>query len=455
MRGKRRQTKQRNKRLIRIIAIAIGVVLLLFVTAGIVAQSVITREFLIEEIESSISSEVEMGSANVSIFSFPARITLNDVRLAPRAEDAATNDASLLIERVDLRVSLWALLVKEINVKSITVSGADLTTTYRDDGSTSIEELFDKPEEDGAGDADDGSGSSTPGERSGFNAFEQKDFVAALGRLTIEHSRAKILLEDMEVKLLCTDLNLELSEMRVDPNRLNETDTARLTFSVDIRSDSIDGWKNGEFFLTGEASARLFNPQTGETEPDIEGDISISDRSWLNTRIPFITKAWAQLEILEKIGIKISKLPERATFGRSEAIAAHYHLGVVTVRKPLSIWVGDWELAALDGSWLDTGTDDHEIQGELLASKSASGTFIAMIEKGVDYLPKEASRAVVENVTGKLYRDDRLLVPIESTGDFSDPKIRPSGPIPDLAESAKKAAKKLLKDKLNGLLNRD
>jgi hypothetical protein len=165
------------------------------------------------------------------------------------------------------------------------------------------------------------------------------------------------------------------------------------------------------------------------------------------------------LGVLKKVGIKIAELPERATFGRSEAIAAHYHKGKITVSKPLSIWVGDWELAALADSWLDTGTDLHEAHGELLASESASEKFLSAITKGLDYLPKEIRPAVVENITGKLYRENRLVFPVKSTEEFSDPKIRPSGPIPDLAESTKEAGKKLLEDKakglLKGLLNRD
>ncbi|MFK7909401.1 MAG: AsmA family protein [Akkermansiaceae bacterium] len=455
MRGKRRQKELKKKKLLRFVAISVGALLLLFVAAGITVKAIITEKFLVEEIEASINSDVEIGDVSVSVFSFPARITLSNVTLSPRSTEAE-KDASLEIERVDLKVSLLALLTKQVNVKSITVSGADITTTYREDGSTSIEELFSKPKDGGAS---ENKGTEGKGSGNGFNAFEQADFVATLGSLKIEHSRVNILLEEMDIKLMCSNLTAELSEIRVDPNRLQETDAAHLSLSVDVRADSVGGWPYGEMFLTGDASARIFNPQTGEAEPDIEGDFSISRDSWLNTRVPFINKAWSMLGMLEKVGVKVAKLPERATFGRSEAIAAHYHKGKIKVRKPLSIWVGDWELAVIDGSWLDFGTDLHEIQGELLASESASGKFLGTMEKGISYLPKEVRPAVVNSITDKLYRTNRLVLPIQSTEEFSDPKIRLSGPIPDLAESAKDAGKKLLEDKakglLKGLLDRD
>ncbi len=463
MRGKREQTKQRKRKLIRILGISLGAILLLFLAAGLIAKLIITEEFLSKEIESSINSEVEIGNASVSLFSVPARITLSDVVLSPKEEDKPS-DARIEIERVDLRLSLFSLLAKEFNVTSITVSGADITTTYREDGSTSVEELFSKSDEgdDSPASPTDGGerGEDSGGEKSdGFNAFEQEEFVATLGRLTIENSRANVLLEEMGVKLLCTNLNAELSEMRVDPERLQETDTARLNLSVDVKADSVEGWAYGEMFLSGEASARIFNPKTGETEPDVEGDFSLSKKSWLNTQVPVITKAWSLLGNLRKVGVNVEDLPERASFGRSEAIAVHYHLGKITVRKPLSIWVDDWELAALDNSWLDTGTDMHELNAELLASESASNKFLKAMGKGVDFLPKEARQSVIESITTKLYREGRLFIPLKSTEEFSDPKIRPSGEIPDLADAAKEAGEKLLKDKakglLEGLLNRD
>ena len=433
----------------------VGSLLLCFFAAIIAVKSIVTREFLVERIEESISSKVEIGKVHVSLLSFPARITLSNVSLSPLSS-AEDNDASIQVERVDLRVSLFALLMREVDVKSITVSGADIETTYREEGGHSIESLFEDPEKDTS---DPSEPSSLDGESKSFNAFKQKDFVARLGNLTIENSRAHILLENMGVKLFCKNVNVVLSEMKIDPNKLEETDVAQLDVSADVRVDSVKGWQYGELFLRGEAVARIFNSQTGEAEPDVEGDFSLTQDSWLNTRIPFITHAWSTLSILEQVGVQVSGLPERARFGRSEAIAARYHLGKITVRKPLSIWVADWEIAALEKSWLDTGTDEHEAFAELLASESASEGFLSLMRKGVDFLPERVREVVIQNIREKLYRYDRLLVPMKSTGDFSDPDIRPSGEIPDLAESAEEAGKELLKEKagdlLRGLLNRD
>ncbi len=451
MRDKQPSKEKRKNKLIRMFGITTVLISILFIFAGLLVKSLITEKFLTEEIESSINASVKIGNASVSIFSFPAKISLSDVVLSPKKDDQS-NDAKIEVERVELRVSIISLLANELNVTSINVFGADITTTYREDGSTSVEGLFSKNK-----DADlhneSANGASNKENAGGFNAFDRKNFVTTLGRLTIERSRARILLEEMGVRLLCTNLNAELAEMRIDPDRLQETDKARLSLSVDVQADAVDGWAYGEMYLAGDASARIFNQNTGELEPEIEGDFSLSKESWLNTQVPLIKNAWGVLGALEKVGVKVSKLPKRATFGRSEAIALRFHLGKLSVHKPLSIWVGDWELAALSDSWLNTETDLHELNAELLASESVSRKSYSVIEAGVDFIPKRARETVVESVVSKLFRDDRLVVPIKSTGEFSEPKIRLSGEMPDLVDEAKKEARKLLKSKSKGLLD--
>ena len=452
MRDKRLSKEKRKNKLIRMFGITAVLISILFIFAGLLVKSLITEEFLTEEIESSINASVKIGNASVSIFSFPAKISLSDVVLLPKKDDQS-NDAKIEVERVELRVSIISLLANELNVTSINVFGADITTTYREDGSTSIEGLFSKNKDADLHNESADKGLSNKENAGGFNACDRKNFVTTLGRLTIERSRARILLEEMGVRLLCTNLNAELAEMRIDPDRLQETDKARLRLSVDVQADAVDGWAYGEMYLAGDASARIFNQNTGELEPEIEGDFSLSKESWLNTQVPLIKNAWGVLGALEKVGVKVSKLPKRATFGRSEAIALRFHLGKLSVHKPLSIWVGDWELAALSGSWLNTETDLHELNAELLASESVSRKSYSVIEAGVDFIPKRARETVVESVVSKLFRDDRLVVAIKSTGEFSEPKIRLSGEMPDLVDEAKKEASKLLKSKAKGLLD--
>lgn len=430
-------------------AVFVGVVVFVVLGLGLLTKSIITKGFLVSEIEKSINSEVVIGDVDVSIFSLPANVTLHDVSLAPKGGNTKL-EAPIKIKEVSLSVGLWGLLRKHIDVSSITIRGADIRAAYHDDGSTSLEKLFEAPGGKKRRTTGDKKGDETGG---GFNVFDQEDFVATLGGLTIENSRVTVILEGMGIRLQCLDVDMELSSIKIDPKKLAETNSAKLKVYSHVRIDSTKGWQYGEIYLSGKSTTRIFNPITGDAEPEVEGDFSLSDESWLNTRIPFITRSWNHLKVLEKVGIKVATLPEKATFGRSEAIAAYYHQGEVIVKKPISIWVDDWEFAALEDSWLQSKTDQHEVHGELLASKSSSVHFRSLILKGVDILPDQVQAMVAKDVESRLFRDERLLVRMKSSGDFSDPKIRPVGVIMDFADAAKEAAKKLLKEKTDGILD--
>jgi len=457
MRGKRRQRRggreggvSLKRRLIKWVSVALGVFFLLMLALSITVNSRISKEYLIEEIEKSIKGDVEIGDVDVSIFSLPAKLTLTNVSVSSREGGDVNAEAPVQIEEVSLSVGLWGLLSKHIDVTNITIRGADITAIYREDGSTTLEALFDAPDEKKRKRS---RGKSKDEKGSGFNVFDQEEFVTTLGGLVIMDSRADITLESTGLRLRCADVNLDLSSIKIDPKKLEETNSAQLELGGKVRLDSIDGRHYGDLLIVGKSTARLFNPQTGDAEPDIEGEFYLGDESWLNTNVPFVTRAWNHLQILEAVGIKISRLPEKATFGRSQSVAAHYHLGKVTVLKPLSIWLGDWEFAAIENSWLETQTDQHEISGELLASKGASVHFRSLISKGLNLIPEKTRALVLDDLDDQLFRDDRLLVKVQSTGDFSDPKIRPVGAIMDLGEAAKKAAKKLLLEKAGSLLD--
>ncbi|MBT8044372.1 MAG: AsmA family protein, partial [Verrucomicrobiae bacterium] len=368
-----------KRRLIRTTVVVLGVIILLAVALSLLVQSYITQSFLEESIEKSINSDVEIADVDVSIFSFPAKLTLTDVTLSHKGT-ATGPQTPIKVEEIVLRVGVWSLLRKHLNVTNIIVRNAEIHTIYHEDGSTSIEKLFEAP--------DGKKRTRKTGEKGGgLNVFEQADFVATLGGFTLENSKVNITLEEMGLRLQCLDVGFTLDSIKIDPKNLAKTNNAKLEISSHIRVDSTEGWRFGDFYLSGLSSARIFNPVTGDAEPDIDGDFDLGEESWINTRIPFITRSWNHLTILEKVGIQVAQLPEKATFGRSEAIAAKYHQGKVTVNKPLSLWVGDWELAMLDQSWLQTQTDQHEIHAELLASKSMSVYFRSIISKGVELLP--------------------------------------------------------------------
>ncbi|MDC0087926.1 AsmA family protein [Akkermansiaceae bacterium] len=424
--------------------------------AGIVLRkSFINKDYLVDQIEDSINSDVEIGDIDFSILGSPANLTLKDVSFSPKGG----GEAPVKIKELSVSVGLMDLFKKHIDVSSILIRGAQISAVFREDGSNSLEELFEDPDEETKKakkkEKKKPSSSASKKEKNdggGFNAFDQDDFVATLGRFHIVDSEVKVTIEETGLKLHCTDVNIDLSSIKVDPKKLNKTNSADLKIDLSISIESEENGHYGDLHLSGESQTTVFDPVTGDIEPNVMGDISLGDESWLNTQVPVVKEVWEKLDVLEKVGLKVPTLPEQATFGRSKAIAIHYHVGKLTFLKSISIWVGDWEIAALAESWLQIETDQHMIQAELLASETSSKRFSGLIEKGVKRLPREIREKVGEDIHTQLIRDDRILVAVQSSGDLSEPKVRPTGAAVDFKDSLKDAGKDYLKEKGKSLL---
>ena len=436
-----------KKYLLRIGLLILAGVACLIIALVLVAKNFVTKDLLKQEIEKSIDSEVSIGELELSILSYPATITLKEVSLNPKG-GSLTADSPVKIGELSLSLGLWELLQKHIQVTNITIRKAEITNTYYEDGRTSLQAMFESPDKKKRKHRGE-----NKAKQGGFNAYDQEDFIATLGGLFIEEAQLKIILEGMGLRLICDDVDIELSSLTIDPRQLAVSNEARLKMRGHVRIYSAQAIQYADLYVSGESTARIFNPATGDAEPDVRGEFNLSDESWLSTHLPFITRAWNHLAVLEKVGIKVAKLPEQATFGRSKSISAQYHQGKVVVEKPLSIWVGDWELAVLGGARLDTKTDQHKIRAELLASQNASETLKPLIFSLVDSLPEQIRETVGGDLKQDLFRGDRLLVKIKSSGDFSDPKIRADGKIVDVSKATKEAAKEFLKQKAGGILD--
>lgn len=438
-----------KKRFIKVLAVLLLGLACLSIVAGLLLNKFVTKDFLEQKIEESINAEIVIGAVDVSLFALPAKVVISDVSLMPKGVNDPSK-AELHISELSLSIGWLGLFQKHIDVTHIGVHEADIKITYYQNGSTSLGRLFESPDKKGE---DEKNLNENEDELDrGFNINDQGDFVASLGGLSISDTRIDLALEQMGMQLVCEDLDIDLSAIQIDPNDLSSSNEAKLVASSLIRLYSRKGEHYGDLDMDGAASVHLFNLTTGKVEPEIDGAFNLSDQSWLSTSMPFVSRAWEQLSVLEKVGLGVGNAPDRASFGRSKSITAHYHLGRIDLLKALSIWVEDWEVAILGGGWLNTQTDQHQVQGEMLASKKASALMLPTIFKGLELLPEQVRSSVTEDIRSKIIRDDRLLIKIKSSGSFADPKIRPDGKIVDISKASRGAAKDLLKEKAGNLL---
>jgi hypothetical protein len=248
-------------------------------------------------------------------------------------------------------------------------------------------------------------------------------------------------------------LNARLDEIDLDPSAIEKTNTARVRLDGTVALDAIkDGLRYAEMPLKGAAEAKLFDPVTGDLDLDLLGEFELGAEAYVNAQVPVMQKAWGLLQKLAVIGIEIEALPERATFGRSRTVAVHYHRERFTLREPVSVWFKDWEVAVLQGTWIQTEQSTHRGRAEIIAERRLSEKLHAQIGRGVEHVPVEFRPALVEEVEETWFRDGRLLAELESEGELTSPDVDVLNKFPDVKEVLKRGGEDFLKRKAGDLL---
>ncbi|NIP92709.1 MAG: hypothetical protein GWO24_04290, partial [Akkermansiaceae bacterium] len=250
-------------------------------------------------------------------------------------------------------------------------------------------------------------------------------------------------------------LSARLDELDLDPSAIEKTNTARVRMAGRLEIDAVKGGlRYAEIGFRGPARVKLFDPVSGDLDPDLRGDFELSRESYLNARIPAVQQAWKTLQKLDAIGLEIGELPERATFGRSGAVAVHYQNERFTLGRPISVWFRDWEIAILEGTWIQSEKETHQGEAEILAEEELSTKLRNQIGNGVDYLPRELRPILVEEVEATWFRDGRLVAEIKSKGELSSPSVSLRNKFPDVKAIVRKAGEKLLEGGAGDLLRK-
>ena len=427
-----------------------GVLALTMVALAVAYQVLLSRNFLVSQIESSIDSRIQIGGLRVSLFSIPAKAVISDVIVAKR-DDAARkgvpHDDRAKLESGEIRadeirfdVSLWELLSREIKVTQLKVVGVHADLVMNEQGELNIEPLFAAPPETGK--------KKERKKNKGLNAKDSPDVVTSLDSIIIQNAAFNMVIEKTGLEIIGRDLNLELSDIKVDPNALEQVNEARMRFAARFEafSSGKDRIKYGQLGLDGPARLRLFDPATGALDPIAEIDFAIDPSSHISTKAPYVVKLWDVTETLRKIGLKSEPLPDQLTFGRGRKLDASYARNKLDLHEPVSLVLEDWELALEGGSWVELGNEQHASTVRLIASAKVSDYVSKHLDKIIRIAPEKMRAALKEEILKEIFVEDRLSLQIATSGTISDPDVDLKTRLPDAEKMAKDYAKSKLLD---------
>lgn len=422
--------------------------LLLLCAVSLSTKLLLSKEFLVQEIEDSINSRVQVGEMDVSLFSVPAKVTLKNVLLAKRDSVAdekvdysdrnELKSGVITLESVSFEVSLWELISKKIAVESFDLDGLHANVVLHEDGSNSLDELFAEPEKEEKKD------SGKKKEKKSFNAKDKEEFVTELKSVNISNVSCDLLIEKTGILVKGSNGTLSLNDIKVDPNQLEVVNQANLVLALQLKVYDGVGMETefAELGIDGAALTQLFDPKTGEIDPNVEFDFQISESAYVSSDVPYVQKIWAKGAKLEKVGIKLGSLPEKAVFGRDRKLAGSYKRGRVDLADDISIMVDEWEIAANKGSWLDSGSEQHEFFIDVCASKKSTASLVKHSSKLLKKLPRELRGDMEKTLFGDLMKNGKVTLSLHTSNSLSSPKVRSLTKLPEVKKLIKNAAKK-------------
>lgn len=433
--------------------IRILVVLLVILTGGyFFAKSYITKDFVVAKIEKSINSRVQIENLDVSFYGVGGSVQLENVIIAKRdsnADDKTPHDqrdpidaGDVLIETAKFDVSIWDIFSKEILVEDIHLDVVTVNCTIDEEGDMSIEDLFGKPDKE------------KRKKKKKFNAKENEKFVAKINDLHLTNATINLIVEKTQLEVKGGGVNLHLLNINVNPKELEKINDAKVTLDGVFDLKSLDtGVDYGKIIADSEADVTLFNTESGDLEPDLVLTVSLDSDSYLTSSIPMVKGVWNAAKYVNKLGINVLQIPSKAKFKNDQSVKIAYKLAKSTLLEPLSIKVKDWELELLEGSWLETGSDQHEIGIKFHIGRAISGSLNGLLEK-----PSKLGGAVGDFLSGgeALLDNGRLALHIESTGDLSKPKVRLknefASPANDLIDGVLRGSKGRIRDNIENKL---
>ena len=469
------------KRFRKILLWVILPLILLLVIAAFVLNAVIgsflTRDAIAKRIESEKNCRVLLGEVDASLLG--GTVVIHDLVLVQRDEHASAgtplderpapglDQTGIRVKRLALNANLGDLLKKRLTVNELTVEGLDLSFLINRKGekdSTTLEPMFDPPElvegkpnpdyeakkkrrelakERRKLAPDDPKAAELAEEIKGFNIGEVP-LPATMKKLQIKDAVVNIKLKRDKTRIKLDNLQLSLDDLDVDPENLAAHNSAQLSMDGNLTvTDRDRETVYANLALGGKGKIAPFDAETGFLNPDLVTEITLKEGSEIFS-LPLVERLTKALDKLKKAGLDVSDLESTLTVQEDAAVMLGFKDSALRAAGPLAINLNGHDLVMGEGSWLHTGSNEHEITGELTFSEKISGSAFG---RANDFLSKSVGLdpSMVTQISDMLFspvtKENRLYVPFLSTGDFGRPKVRPRVELMDLSDILKGEAK--------------
>lgn len=432
-------------KLFKLLLVCVGVVLLLFLSLGVMVERKFNPPDLVKQIESKYNCRAEIGKSDLSLFG--GKLDVFNIKILPRdkqADDGVALSARepiengvIEIEKVNMSVSLLDILSGKLRFNEIRFKNPICKLVKEEDGN-SFSELFQAPEiVQGKQNPNFAYQKkrenvfyvSTENESGrGFGVFA-KDLLLPTKIDLFEVESGLIFYDDLKKgsRTVFDNLSLQLKKLSIDADNLAEENHCFVDFKTRLKSEKISsGSQVFDIEIEGTGGELIpFSLLNGELNPLIEIDIKILKDGKIQGH-PLFKGIGSVLDLTQDFGFHAGKTDVSGKLQEDSETRLRYENQVIGLQKELVLSLGVIGVELREGGWIDPKTESHYFKGALKLSKARTQDSISELAKFIgDKVPKEIYEEIFEKITSKLLdSQERLQIVFESQSHFDDPKIK-------------------------------
>ena len=383
--------------------------------------------------------------------------------------EATGSQTKVIIRKMSVKVVLLNLLRRKLVINKVLVDGMVVSFSIERDGSSSLEPLFEEPaiirgkpnvDHDTTKDRQAGklTGRDSPGEAGktieidGFSISEIP-LAKSMDTLKISNGALHIKIRKNKNHIQISDVEASIFNLDIDPENLAEHNSAYLKMDARIvvmDRDQVVKYASMAVGIKGDIE--LFEKETGLLNPELAINMTLKKNSKIMS-LPIIDRLTSTLEKLRKAGLDVSALEHVLVVDDDAPVRIALLDGEVRTLAPWYIGLNGQQLLMEQGSWHNTGSDEHLIKADLTFSRKVSDGALGRANKFLSELVgDELAVSVGEFLFSPVTREGRVHVPFSSSGDFNHPKVRARVKLFDIKDAIKGAALGKIKDAIKGAI---
>ncbi len=442
------------------ISIFFGLLLAVLVVGLLSISSIVTPDFIVSQIESSLNTRADLKKVNINLFSALSSIELEGLSLHER--DHFADNANLLAERttpgnlilsvrkVDLKLNFVALLRRSFQLKSFLLIEPFVSITLKENGN-SLTHLFKKPKLV--------SGKPNPAleakeEVSPANNLDKPFTVKSLpisaniARVGMENGKIDIFIQKTLQKLSVKDVSLLLTDIDIDPENLEKHNSIHLLANLNLSVLNSGGQETALFKILSSGSIAPFVVKTGLINPSVNYQLSLKKGSYING-LSIMDALSGNLPVLSNAGIKLDGFSKKADLTSDVNIAINYFSSKITLLNQIIFPTPNYDLTLEKDNWIHLETNEHHFKGGVLASKAESDKAVSGVDSAIKAQMKQDNPVEIRNkILGNLIKNDRVNLPFTSSGNIKSPNVQLAITLPSILDLAKGVIGDKLKDEI-------